>query len=59
MKNILITVAMFLGIVNVSGQKSIQELAEMSDKKFEKIVNNGNSAVLVKSFAKKCKKKRS
>lgn len=56
MKNALITVAMFMGILNVYGQKSIQELAEMPDKKFEKIVNSGNSAVLVKSFAKSARK---
>ena len=57
MKNTLILVAVLLGIVNVYGQKSIQELAELSDKKFEKKVSSGNSAVLVKSFAKNARRK--
>lgn len=33
-------------------QKSLQDISELSDKKFEKFVNTSNSAVLVKSFKK-------
>ncbi|MGW8123555.1 hypothetical protein ACV07N_12920 [Roseivirga echinicomitans] len=51
MKKTLTLIILFVSVLSLTAQKSIEELVNMPDKKFERLVNTNNSAVLVKSFA--------
>ena len=58
MKKSIILIFAFLISTIAYSQKSIQELADLSDKKFDKISRtyNGGSPAVIKSFSKSCKK---
>ncbi len=51
MKKTLTLIILFVSVLSLSAQKSIEELVNMPDKKFNKLATTNNSAVLVKSFA--------